>query len=98
MYALRRVACSAYGVRVEAMAWVSGKMRLTRAYAWFPARWAQRLPWKEAAQGVTPQRHPRDTALRCHAFRRKLTQTRRTRPVSSRGCLMPCMRAQVLSR
>ncbi len=37
------------------MAWVSGKGRLTRAYARFPARRAQRLPWKEAAQGVTPQ-------------------------------------------
>ncbi len=58
MYALRRVACSACGVRVEAMSWVSGKGRLTRAYAWFPARRAQRLSWKETAQGVTPQRHP----------------------------------------
>ncbi len=39
-------------------AWVSGKGRLTQAYAWFPARRAQRLSWKEAAQGLTPQRHP----------------------------------------
>ncbi len=30
----------------------------TRAYAWFPARRAQWLSWKETAQGVTPQKHP----------------------------------------
>ena len=80
MYALRRVACSACGVRVEAMAWVSGKSRLTQAYAWFLARWAQRLSWKEAAQtlvtplcGVTPF-----AASRC-----ELTHTKRPRPVGS---------------
>jgi transposase len=37
-------------VRVEAMPWASGKSHLTQAYAWFLARWARRLSWKEVAQ------------------------------------------------
>lgn len=48
-YAPRRVSCSTCGVRVEAMPWASGKHRLTQAYAWFLARWARRLSWKEVA-------------------------------------------------
>ncbi len=49
VYALRRVTCSACGVRVEALPWAVGKHRLTQAYAWFLARWARRLSWKEVA-------------------------------------------------
>ena len=37
------------GVRVEHMPWASGKKQLTHAYAWFLARWARRLSWKEVA-------------------------------------------------
>jgi transposase len=32
------------------MPWASGKSPLTQAYAWFLARWARRLSWKEVAQ------------------------------------------------
>jgi hypothetical protein len=50
VYAPRRVDCPGCGVRVEHMPWASGKNRLTQAYAWFLARWARRLSWKEVAQ------------------------------------------------
>ena len=50
VYAPRRVECPACGVRVEAMPWASGKDHLTQAYAWFLARWARRLSWKEVAE------------------------------------------------
>ncbi len=50
VYAPRRVACPARGVRVEAMPWASGKGHLTQAYAWFLVRWARRLSGKEVAQ------------------------------------------------
>jgi transposase len=50
VYAPRRVDCRDCGVRVERMPWASGKHRLTEAYAWFLARWARRLSWKEVAQ------------------------------------------------
>lgn len=50
VYAPRRVDCLECGVRVEQMPWASGKHRLTQAYAWFLARWAKRLSWKEVAE------------------------------------------------
>jgi len=50
VYAPRRVACSDCGVRVEWLPWASGKHHLTHAYAWFLARWARRLSWKEVAE------------------------------------------------
>jgi len=50
VYAPRRVHCPACGVRVEQLPWASGKHRLTQAYAWFLARWAKRLSWKEVAE------------------------------------------------
>lgn len=50
VYAPRRVACRSCGVRVEQMPWASGKSPLTQAYAWFLARWARRLSWKETAR------------------------------------------------
>jgi hypothetical protein len=43
VYALRRVHCPRCGVRVEAIPWADGKHQLTTTYAWFLARWAQRL-------------------------------------------------------
>lgn len=48
-YAPRRVDCPHCGVRVEHMPWASGKSPLTQAYAWFLARWAKRLCWKEVS-------------------------------------------------
>jgi transposase len=50
VYAPRRVNCRHCGVRVERMPWASGKHRLTDAYAWFLARWAKRLSWKEVGE------------------------------------------------
>lgn len=50
VYAPRRVDCPECGVRVEQMPWASGKHRLSQAYAWFLARWAKRLSWKEVAE------------------------------------------------
>ena len=50
VYAPRRVNCPACGVRVERMPWAVGKQRLTQTYAWFLARWAKRLSWKEVAE------------------------------------------------
>ena len=49
-YAPRRVDCPGCGVRVEHLPWALGKSRLTQAYAWFLARWAKRLSWKEVAE------------------------------------------------
>ena len=50
VYAPRRVDCPACGVRIEHMPWASGKSQLTQSYAWFLARWARRLSWKETAE------------------------------------------------
>jgi transposase len=50
LYAMRRVACSHCGVVVESVPWAVGKHRLTQSYAWFLARWAQRLSWQEVAE------------------------------------------------
>ena len=49
VYAPRRVNCPGCGVRVEHMPWALGKSPLTQAYAWFLARWAKRMSWKEVA-------------------------------------------------
>jgi transposase len=45
VYAMRRVQCARCGVRVEAVPWATGKHQMTTTYAWFLARWAQRLSW-----------------------------------------------------
>jgi len=51
VYAPRRVSCShCRGVYVEAMPWVSGKQRMTRALMVTLATWARVLPWKEVAR------------------------------------------------
>lgn len=49
LYALRRVDCVGCGVKVERIPWAEGKNHLTTTYAWFLARWARRLSWKEVA-------------------------------------------------
>lgn len=50
IYAMRRVNCSDCGVRVEAVPWVEGKSHLTNTFAWFLAKWAKRMSWKEVAE------------------------------------------------
>ena len=50
VYAMRRVSCASCGVRVESVPWATGKHPLTDTYAWFLARWARRLSWKEVAE------------------------------------------------
>lgn len=47
LYAMRRVDCPRCGVKVERVPWAQGKNHLTTTYAWFLARWAKRLSWKE---------------------------------------------------
>ena len=50
LYRMRRVACARCGgVRVERVPWAEGKHQLTTTYAWFLARWAKRLSWREVA-------------------------------------------------
>lgn len=49
LYAMRRVDCSRCGVKVERVPWAEGKNHLTTTYAWFLAKWAKRLSWKECA-------------------------------------------------
>ena len=49
LYAMRRVDCSRCGVKVERVPWAEGKNHLTTTYAWFLARWARRLCWKDVA-------------------------------------------------
>jgi transposase len=50
LYAMRRVDCRRCGVTVERVPWAEGKSPITTSYAWFLARWAKRLSWKEVAQ------------------------------------------------
>lgn len=49
LYSMRRVACAACGVKVEAVPWGMGKHALTRAYMLYLAHWARKLSWKETA-------------------------------------------------
>lgn len=49
LYAMRRVNCPRCGVKVERIPWAEGKNHLTTTYAWFLAKWAKRLSWKECA-------------------------------------------------
>lgn len=49
VYALRRIDCKACGVTVEMVPWADGKKRITKTFAWFLARWAKRLTWKDTA-------------------------------------------------
>ncbi len=51
LYAMRRVACARCGVKVESVAWATGKHRVSDACAWFLAGWAKRLSWQEVATG-----------------------------------------------
>lgn len=48
-YAMRRVDCPRCGVKVEKVPWAQGKSPTTTTYAWFLARWAKLLSWKQVA-------------------------------------------------
>lgn len=50
LYRMRRVACSACGVKVEEVPWGIGKHTLTRAYMLYLAHWAKKLSWQETAR------------------------------------------------
>ena len=53
VYSPRRVDCPRCQVKVESMPWTlphNPKSPLTEAFAWFLARWAKRLSWKETAE------------------------------------------------
>ena len=50
LYAMRRVECPHCGIKVERVPWAEGKNHLTTTYAWFLAKWAKRLSWKEVAE------------------------------------------------
>jgi len=49
VYAMRRVDCSACGIKVEHVPWAEGKRTVTHAYAWFLAGWAKHLSWAQVA-------------------------------------------------
>jgi transposase len=49
LYARRRVDCPDCGIKVERIPWAEGKNHLTTTYAWFLAKWAKHLSWKEVA-------------------------------------------------
>ena len=49
VYAMRRIECPEHGVIVERVPWAEGKSPITTTYAWFLARWAKHLSWKEVA-------------------------------------------------
>lgn len=48
-YAMRRVNCPRCGVKVEKVPWAQGKSPTTTTYAWFLARWAKLMNWKQVA-------------------------------------------------
>ncbi len=50
LYAMRRVSCPSCGVKVESVPWAQGKSPITTSFAWFLARWAKRLSWKEVSE------------------------------------------------
>ena len=59
LYRMRRVDCATCGhVRVEQVPWAEGKHQLTTTYAWFLARWAKRLSWREAPPPACSARWP----------------------------------------
>jgi len=56
LYAMRRVDCPCCRVKVERVPWAEGEHRLTTTYAWFLAKWARRLSWKETAEAFQTSR------------------------------------------
>jgi len=56
-YPMRRVDCRRCGVTVELVPWANGKSPTTITYAWFLARWAKKLSWKEVAESFQTSWH-----------------------------------------
>lgn len=50
VYVMRRVECPSCGIVVEVVPWATGKHQVTTTYAWFLARWAQRMSWSDVAR------------------------------------------------
>ena len=50
LYRMRRVACPRCDIKVEKVPWAEGKNHLTTTYAWFLAKWAKRLSWKQVSE------------------------------------------------
>lgn len=48
-YRMRRIDCPRCGVKVERVPWAEGKSPTTTSYAWFLARWAKLMSWKQVA-------------------------------------------------
>lgn len=48
-YTMRRVSCPTCGIKVESVPWAVGKSPVTISFAWFLARWAKRMSWKEVS-------------------------------------------------
>ncbi|PRQ08347.1 transposase [Enhygromyxa salina] len=69
-YAMRRVDCPRCGVKIEKVPWAQGKSPTTTTYAWFLARWAKVLNWKQVASSF---RTTWDTVYRwrCRAWYRR---------------------------
>ena len=50
LYAMRRISCAkCKAVTVEVVPWANGKERITTSFAWFLARWAKHMSWKQVA-------------------------------------------------
>ena len=52
VYLMRRVDCPACGVKVERVPWAEGKSTMTSEYAWYLAKWARRMSWKEVSESL----------------------------------------------
>ena len=50
LYCMRRVDCTACGVKVEEVPWAMGRHQVTKAYMLYLAHWARKMSWKETAQ------------------------------------------------
>jgi transposase len=56
-YRMRRVDCSRCAVTVELLPWSDGKSPVTTTYAWFLARWAKKLSWKDVSESFQTSWH-----------------------------------------
>ncbi len=48
-YKMRRVNCTACGIKIEKIPWASGKKHITFTLAWYLSDWAKYLPWSQVA-------------------------------------------------
>jgi len=57
VYTMRRVDCPKCGVHVESVPWAEGKSPVTKAYAWFLAKWAKQMSWSQVAEAFHTSWH-----------------------------------------